>query len=56
MAASTSQGMEVDVKVKRRFDRAVWALALVVDVNVDAEALHHVSSGLRALFRTSDGV
>ena len=56
LTSSSSAGMEIDVKVKRRFDRAVWALALVIDTNVDAKALHHMSCSLRALFRTTDGV
>jgi len=53
---STSAGMEVDVKSKRRFDRATWGLALVFDTNVDAEALHFITCSMRALFRTTDGL
>ncbi len=49
-------GMEVDIKVKRRFDRAVWGLALVVDVEAAAADLHQVSGRLRALFKASDGL
>ena len=47
---------DVDVKVKRRFDRAVWDLMLVADVEAGA-ALRHLSCGyLRALFATADGL
>jgi len=46
----------IDIKSRRRFDRATWALIMtvvfdtVVEVDVDA------SVDLRALFRTGDGV
>jgi len=56
MFASNYKGQEVDVKVKRRFDRATWALVLSMDVNIDAEALHAVGGTLRGLFRASDAL
>ncbi len=56
MHTSTSAGMEIDVKVKRRFDRANWALALVYDCNLVSEALNLGCGQLRALFKSSDGV
>ncbi len=53
---SNYAGQEVDVKVKRRFDRATWALVLVMDVNEDAEGLHFGTSTLRGLFRSGDAL
>ncbi len=48
--------MEVDVKVKRRWDRANWALMLVAEVE-SGSVLQHITGGyLRGLFATSDGV
>jgi len=54
----TSVGAEipVDVKVKRRFDRALWALHLVCDIETGGIALHRVGGTMRAIFRTSDGI
>jgi len=49
-------GMEVDVKVKRRFDRATWALILVADCESNSFPLHSVAGQFRALFRAADGV
>ncbi len=49
-------GHEVDIKVKRRFDRATWGLALVCETETNAFALHAVGTRLRALFRGSDGI
>lgn len=48
--------LEVDIKSKRRFDRATWALALVVEAEAAAMDIHLCHGSLRALFRTSDGV
>lgn len=48
--------MEVDVKSKRRFDRATWALALVVEAEAAAVDIHLMQGSLRGLFRTPDGV
>lgn len=47
---------EVDIKSRRRFDRATWALILVVDVDATAKDLHLGAISLRALFRSPDGV
>jgi len=49
-------GMEVDIKVKRRFDRALWAINLVAHVETTAGTLHFVCGGLRGLFQASDGL
>lgn len=49
-------GIEVDIKSKRRFDRSTWGLALVYEVEINAEALHQVSGQLRAIFRASDAL
>jgi len=49
-------GIEIDVKVKRRFDRAMWGLILVVDCESTAIGIHHASGTLRGLFRTGDGI
>ncbi len=51
-----SQSGELDIKSKRRFDRALWALILVVDVDATAAGLHIISMNLRGLFRASDGL
>ncbi len=48
--------LEVDVKVKRRFDRATWALALVLEAETTAMTLHLMGGTLRGLFRSSDGL
>ncbi len=53
---SSYVGIEVDIKVKRRFDRATWALALVCEAEAGAQLLHLTSGFLRALFRTGDGI
>ena len=56
-AAMTSLGGgEIDIKSKRRFDRATWALILVCNTNVANLATVFFSLDLRALFRTSDGI
>lgn len=47
---------DIDVKSRRRFDRALYSLVLVAEMEaVDASATH-VAFDLRGLFRTSDGV
>ncbi len=48
--------VEVDVKVQRKFDRALWALILVAEIEADAESLHLMTAQLRALFKTGDGI
>lgn len=48
--------VEVDIKVKRRFDRSTWGLALVAECETNAFALHFMGGRLRALFRGSDGI
>ncbi len=54
----TSQysGQEVDIKVKRKWDRATWALVLSYDGEAAAVDLHILGGQLRALFRSSDGI
>lgn len=52
----THQDLQVDVKSKRRWDRANWALIMVVDVECTALTLHHISLEMRGLFRTADGL
>ncbi len=49
-------GMEVDVKVKRKLDRANWALQMVCVAETNAITLHSGAISLRALIRASDGV
>ncbi len=46
--------IEIDVKSRRRFDRATWALVMSMDIDVDSVAL--ASLELRGLFRSSDGL
>ena len=53
---SNYAGLEVDIKVKRRFDRSTWGLALVAECETNAFALHIFGGRLRALFRGSDGI
>ena len=48
--------LEVDVKSKRRWDRAVWALILVGEVATLAVAAHQVGGTLRGLFKAADGI
>ncbi len=47
---------EVDIKVKRRFDRALWALVLVIEAGALSGALHHCQGTMRALFSAGDGL
>ncbi len=54
--SSNYRYQEVDIKVKRRFDRATWALAFVVEAEATALTLHMGYSSLRALFRSADGI
>lgn len=56
MHDSTYRDIEIDVKVMRRFDRANWAMVLVMDVEAGAGALHQMAGTLRGLFKTSDGI
>ena len=53
---SNHVSMELDIKVKRRFDRALWALQLVVEGELNALVLHQMSGYMRAIFRTADGI
>lgn len=48
--------IELDVKVKRRFDRSLWALALIVEGETTGLTLHQMSGHMRALFRSSDSL
>lgn len=54
--ASSRQGIEIDIKSKRKWDQATWALALVCEVEVTALDIHLIGGELRALFLSSDGV
>lgn len=47
---------EVDIKVKRRFDRATWALILVVEGEQTGLTEHVGQISLRALFKSGDGL
>ncbi len=47
---------EFDVKTKRRFDRALWALIYVVEYETIGEVRVNGYLDIRALFRTSDGL
>ena len=49
-------GQEVDIKSKRRWDRANWALILVGETATLAIAAHQVSGQFRGLFKAADGV
>lgn len=46
----------VDVKSRRRFDRALWAMILVIDIDADSILTALVCSEFRALFRATDGL
>ena len=47
---------EVDVKVKRKWDRANWDLMLVADIEAGAGFRHLTCGYMRALFSTADGI
>ena len=49
-------GVEVDIKVKRRFERSTWALALVAQGETNAIDVHLCALRLRALFQSADGI
>ncbi len=51
-----SQGTEFDVKSKRRFDRANWALIYVCQYPTIPEIQVRGFLDIRALFRTADGI
>ncbi len=53
---SNYRGQEVDIKVKRKWDRATWGLVLSYDGEAAAVDLHILAGHLRALFRTEDGI
>lgn len=46
----------IDVKSRRRFDRASWALIMAIEYDTVAETSQFAAVDLRALFRTGDGV
>jgi len=46
----------IDVKSKRRFDRATWALIMSVSYDTVEEVNIFHGNSLRALFRSADGV
>jgi len=50
------QSSVVDVKSRRRFDRALWALVLSANVTAAAEAGIFATVKLRGLFRASDAL
>jgi len=50
------QPFEIDVKSKRRFDRALWTLVMVVRYPTVEEVFVHAGLDMRALFRTGDGL
>lgn len=56
LTQSDYAGIEVDIKVKRRFDRATWMLALVLEGEANANTFHQIGGRLRALFKTSSGI
>lgn len=47
---------EVDIKNKRKFDRATWALILTINFNTVEVFNLRLMTDLRALFATTDGV
>jgi len=50
-------GREIDVKTKRRFLRAQWALCLSITAPVAAfDELNRIYANLRMLFRADDGI
>lgn len=46
----------IDIKVKRRWDRASWALVMAVTFNAVDETLVEQAMEMRALFQTPDGI
>ena len=48
--------IDVDIKVKRRWDRASWALVMATIYNSIDEAVMQQAIELRGLFQTPDGV
>ncbi len=50
------QPTEIDVKVKRRFDRANWALIWVIAISTSALLETRIGVNLRGLFLAPDGV
>lgn len=54
---SSEDHSEIDIKSRRRFDRATWALILTCDCDTSVQSIGTlVAINLRALFRTPDGV
>lgn len=51
-----SHVIELDIKSRRRFDRATWALVFAVSFDTVQEVLVFTGSDMRALFRTADGI
>jgi len=50
------QDPEIDIKSRRRFNRAMWALYLTVIADTTFETSIRMNIDLRALFRTGDGL
>lgn len=50
------QVTELDVKVQRRFDRANFALIMVVATDGAADSVHRCGLDVRALFKAPDGL
>ena len=53
---SMDRKSDVDIKSRRRFDRALFALVLAVEVDTAVVTNIHVAYDFRALFRAPDGV
>ena len=46
----------MDIKSRRRFDRATFALIMACEYDTINETQQRIAVNLRALFRTGDGV
>lgn len=55
-SSGNEQPCTIDIKTKRAFDRALWALVLVVDRTTTAGTDTRVNVDLRGLFKTADGI
>lgn len=51
-----SKGIEVDVKSKRRFDRATWALVLSLTSTTASQDDHFFAGNLRGYFKSGDAL
>ncbi len=47
---------DVDIKSRRRFDRALWALILTADIDISIAGVNQSAFRLRGLFRAPDGL